>query len=138
MRSAVLSMLASASLGLALSSNPVIAQPMTAADSEVPTSTSAPQPRRGDAGLRSRGHGAASGDREARRKVMEQLTTPEERSAMREKMQNASPEQRKELANGFRAGMQARAKERGIALPAGDQHRHQHRQHRGNPAAPPA
>ena len=136
MRSAVLSMLASASLGLALSSNPVTAQPMTVADPEVPTSTTSPQPRRGDANLPSRGHGATSGDREARRKVMEQLTTAEERSAMREKMSNASPEQRKELALGFRADMQARAKERGIALPTGSEH--QHRQHRGRPVAPPA
>jgi len=136
MRSAVLSMLAGASLGLALSSNPATAQPMTAADPEVPSSTSTPHPRRGDAGVPSRGHGAASGDREARRKVMEQLTTPEERSAMREKMTNASPEQRKELASGFRADIQARAKERGIALPAGNEH--QHRQHRGRSVTPPA
>ena len=136
MRSAVLSILAGASLGLAVSSNPVTAQPVRTIDPEVPSSTSAPTPRGGDAGLPSRGHGATSGDREARRKVMEQLTTPDERNAMREKMQNASPEQRKELASGFRANMQERAKERGISLPAGKQH--QHRQHRGHPVAPPA
>lgn len=49
------------------------------------------------------------------------LMTPEERSALQEKMQNAkTPEERQKLAQATREEMQKRAKEKGITLP---QHR---------------
>ena len=49
-----------------------------------------------------------------------QLMTPEERTAMREKMRSAkTPEERQKLAEANRAEMQKRAKEKGIALPEG-------------------
>jgi Spy/CpxP family protein refolding chaperone len=48
----------------------------------------------------------------------QQLMTPEERAALREKMQNAkSAEERRTLAETNRAEMEKRAKEKGITLP---------------------
>jgi Spy/CpxP family protein refolding chaperone len=53
------------------------------------------------------------------------LMTPEERTALEEKMQNAkTPEERQKLAQATREEMQKRAKEKGITLP----------QHRGSRA----
>jgi len=53
------------------------------------------------------------------------LMTPEERSALQEKMRNAkTPEERQKLAHSTREEMHKRAKEKGITLP----------QHGGNPA----
>lgn len=53
------------------------------------------------------------------------LVTPEERTAMREKMRNAkTPEERQQIALANRAEMQKRAAEKGITLP-------EHREHRG-------
>jgi hypothetical protein len=47
-----------------------------------------------------------------------QLMTPEERTALQEKMRNAkTPEERQKLADATHAEMQKRAKEKGIALP---------------------
>jgi Spy/CpxP family protein refolding chaperone len=46
----------------------------------------------------------------------QQLMTPEERTAMYEKMRNATPEERKKFAAEMRSEMQKRAKERGITL----------------------
>ena len=55
----------------------------------------------------SRGHGAG-------------LMTPEERTALREKMRNAkTPEERQQIATATRAEMQKRAQEKGITLPEG-------------------
>jgi hypothetical protein len=55
------------------------------------------------------GHGAA-----------QQLMTPEERTALREKMRNAgTPEERRQIAAANRAEMQKRAREKGITLPEG-------------------
>lgn len=55
-----------------------------------------------------RGHGAGA-----------QLMTPEERTALREKMRNATPEERQQIASATRAEMQKRAQEKGITLPEG-------------------
>jgi hypothetical protein len=49
-----------------------------------------------------------------------QLMTPEERTALREKLRNAAPEERQKIAQTTRAQMQARAQENGVTLP---QHR---------------
>ena len=50
--------------------------------------------------------------------AIQQLMTPEERSAMREKMRTAkTPEERQKLAVENRAEMEKRAKEKGITLP---------------------
>jgi Spy/CpxP family protein refolding chaperone len=50
--------------------------------------------------------------------VGQQLLTPEERKAMREKMQAATtPEERQALAAANRAEMEKRAKDKGITLP---------------------
>ncbi len=48
----------------------------------------------------------------------QQLMTPEERTAIQEKMRNAAtPEERQKLAEATHAEMQKRAKEKGITLP---------------------
>ncbi len=48
----------------------------------------------------------------------QQLMTPEERTALREKMRNAkTPEERQKLAEATRTEMQKRATEKGITLP---------------------
>ena len=61
----------------------------------------------GQAGMQHGMHGAG-----------QQLMTPEERSALMEKMRNAkTPEERQKLAEANRAEMEKRAKEKGITLP---------------------
>ena len=48
----------------------------------------------------------------------QQLMTPEERTALREKMRNArTPEERQQIAAATRAEVEKRAKEKGITLP---------------------
>jgi hypothetical protein len=60
-------------------------------------------------GMGGAGHGAG-----------QQLMTPEERTAMQEKMRNAkSPEERQQIATANRAEMQKRAKEKGVTLHEG-------------------
>ncbi|MEX2198106.1 MAG: hypothetical protein WD886_04800 [Burkholderiales bacterium] len=60
------------------------------------------------------GHGAMGAGPAA----AQQLMTPEERTALREKMQNAkSAEERRALAEANRAEMEKRAKDKGITLP---------------------
>ena len=60
------------------------------------------------------GHGAMDGGAMA----AHQLMTPEERTAMMEKMRSAkTPEERQKLAEANHAEMQKRAKEKGITLP---------------------
>lgn len=62
----------------------------------------------------------------------QQLMTPEERTALMEKMRNArTPEERQKIAAENRTEMQKRAKERGITLP---EHRGPH--FGGTPQAP--
>ena len=56
-------------------------------------------------------------DRQARRAAMDRLSTPEERTAFREKMRSATPEQRPQLMAARRAEIEQRAKERGVTLP---------------------
>ena len=61
----------------------------------------------GGMGAGAAGHGAG-----------QQLMTPEERTALQEKMRNAkTPEERQQVATATRAEMEKRAKEKGIALP---------------------
>ncbi|MFN7753551.1 MAG: hypothetical protein ACK5TE_14920 [Pseudomonadota bacterium] len=92
-----------------------------------------------------RGHhgaqGAGEAPREARREAYQSLTTPEERTAFREKMRAAAPEERRALAQAHRSDIEQRARDRGIALPpAPAGHRHHDRPHgpRGPKATPPA
>ena len=62
------------------------------------------------------GHGAkghAAGDRGASNQMM----TPEERTALREKMRNATPEERQKIADATHTRMQARAQEKGVTGP---------------------
>lgn len=57
-------------------------------------------------------------------KARQSLMTPEERTAMREKMRNAkTPEERQQIALANRAEMQKRAAEKGITLPERGEHR---------------
>jgi len=52
--------------------------------------------------------------------AMQQLMTPEERTATIDKMRNAkTPEERQKIAEATRTEMQKRAKEKGITLPEG-------------------
>ena len=75
----------------------------------------------GPMGAGAAGHGTA-----------QQLMTPEERTALQEKMRNAkTPEERQKLAEATRTEMQKRAKEKGITLP---EHRGPH--FGGTPQAP--
>jgi hypothetical protein len=64
--------------------------------------------------------------------VWQQLMTPEERTALQEKMRNAkTPEERQKIAEATRTEMQKRAQEKGITLP---EHRGPH--FGGTPQAP--
>ncbi len=60
------------------------------------------------------------------RGAAQSLMTPEERSALHQKMQTATPQERQQLAQANRAEMEKRAKEKGITLPepTGPMHRH--------------
>src|SRR5687768_3135232 len=63
-------------------------------------------------------HGAMGGHGSAGTGGAHALMTPEERTALQAKMQNAkTPEERQKLAQATRQEMQKRAKEKGIALP---------------------
>jgi len=63
-------------------------------------------------------HGMGHGPMGAGPAAAQQLMTPEEQTAFREKMQNAkTPEERQKLAEANRAEMEKRAKEKGITLP---------------------
>lgn len=64
------------------------------------------------------GHGGMGGG--AQHGAGQQLMTPEERTALQEKMRNAkTPEERQQIAATNRAEMQKRATEKGITLPEG-------------------
>lgn len=139
MKSTLKSLLAATGLGLALASPFAIAQPASpfpsAQDDPSLTLPSASQGQHGQRGRHgmSRGegrhghHGQHAGrqgrdamsqaDREARRAAMDKLTTPEERTAFREKMRSATPEQRPQLMASRRAELEQRAKDRGVTMP---------------------
>lgn len=133
MKTTSLSLLAAASLGLALASNLVGAQTAeensttAPAQSATPASTGhrhgggrgMPEGSSGRDGQHA-GHGqrgAGSTERQERRAAMEKLTTPEERAAFREKMRAATPEQRHQIGAANRAELQQRAQAQGITLP---------------------
>ncbi len=62
--------------------------------------------------------GVAKGHGEHGSNAAQSLVTPEERTAMREKMRNAkTPEERQQIALANRAEMQKRATEKGVTLP---------------------
>jgi hypothetical protein len=65
------------------------------------------------------GQGSARGHGTAGHGAGAQLMTPEERTALQEKMRNATPEERQQIAATTRAEMQKRATEKGITLPEG-------------------
>jgi hypothetical protein len=83
--------------------------------------------------------GEAQGHGKHGSNAAQSLATPEERTAMREKMRNAkTPEERQQIALANRAEMQKRAAEKGITLPEHREGRG-HGQRRGNgPATAPA
>lgn len=63
-------------------------------------------------------HPGQMGGGPAGRMAGQQLMSPEEHTALQEKMRNAkTPEERQKLAEANRAEMEKRAKEKGIALP---------------------
>ena len=73
-------------------------------------------------GMMGMGHGGmapgAMGGGLAGRMAGQQLMSPEEHTALQEKMRNAkTPEERQKLAEANRAEMEKRAREKGIALP---------------------
>jgi len=78
----------------------------------------------GGTGHADMGHGAMGGGmgqgRMGGQSAGQQLMTPEEQTALREKMRNAATqEERQKLAEANRTEMQKRAKEKGITLPEG-------------------
>ena len=108
-----------ASLGLSLGAAAVIAQPGPMGGMEHgPMAGMSHGPMGGMGHGPMGGHGAQTG--------AQQLMTPEERTAMQEKMRNAkTPEERQKIAEANRAEMQKRAKEKGITLPpAASEHAH--------------
>jgi len=127
------SLLAAAGLAstLAAASTLVLAQatsPFPSAPDD--PSITAPSASQGRQGHRGRHHGQhaekgrhamspamSQADRQARRAAMDRLSTPEERTAFREKMRSATPEQRPQLMAARRAEIEQRAKERGVTLP---------------------
>jgi uncharacterized protein involved in copper resistance len=70
-------------------------------------------------------HGAQGGMQHGSKGGMQhgagqQLMTPEERTALRDKMHNAkTPEERQQIATANHAEMQKRAREKGVTLPEG-------------------
>jgi hypothetical protein len=81
---------------------------------------------------RGEGCDAAKGQTPRGPQTGQSLITPEERTAMREKMQNAkTPEERQQIAQANRAEIEKRAAEKGITLP-------EHRGHQGHGMGPNA
>ena len=71
---------------------------------------------KGGRGPGAMGHGPAG--QGAGHALVTPLVTPEERTALQEKMRNAAtPEERQKIAQTFRAEVQKRAQEKGITLP---------------------
>lgn len=83
-------------------------------------------------GMNHDGDKHAKGHGEHGSKAAQSLATPEERSAMHDKMRAAkTPEERQQIASANRAEMQKRAAEKGITMP---EHRGEHGRNRGNEA----
>jgi hypothetical protein len=101
-----------ASLGLGLAITAAYAHPGGMSGSMGPGMMHSMHGGNGSAGMgHGMGPGAAAG---------QQLMTPEERTALRDKMRSAAtPEERQKLAEANRAEMQKRAREKGITLPEG-------------------
>ncbi|MGZ8230089.1 MAG: hypothetical protein ACXW2A_09695 [Burkholderiales bacterium] len=59
----------------------------------------------------------ATGHGPGQRGAASQLMTPEERTALREKMRSATPEERQQIAQATHTEMQKRAKAKGVTLP---------------------
>ncbi|MCE2948695.1 MAG: hypothetical protein ACK515_24475 [bacterium] len=154
MKRTLKSLLAATGLGLALASPLALAQPVSPfpSSSEDP-SIPAPSASQGSRGQHGRhgGDAMSQADREARRAAMDKLTTPEERTAFREKMRSATPDQRTQLIEARRGELEQRAKDRGVALPVmqprgehggsrggqrGERGGHRHGQHGGGQATP--
>lgn len=78
-------------------------------------------------GMQGKGHGQMQGMKHGEghgKNAAQSLATPEERTAMREKMRNAkTPEERQQIALANHAEMQKRAAEKGITLPERGEHR---------------
>jgi Spy/CpxP family protein refolding chaperone len=129
-----LSLLATASLGLIIAAGIAQAQPAATPDVETPSSVGTPQGPRQNGMRHPGGRGHHDQVSAEQREAIRKLTTPEERSAFKEKMRSAAPEQRRELMQAHRAQLQARAKERGVTLPEGKNPRHM----RTPAAQPPA
>jgi len=102
-----------ASLGLGIAAATAYAHPGQMGGGNGPQSHGAmqhgAQGGMGHGGMGGAGHGAG-----------QQLMTPEERTALQEKMRTAAtPEERQQIAEATRAEMRKRAQERGITLPEG-------------------
>lgn len=98
-----------ASLGLGVAAAAVYAQPGPMGGGMGPHMQGAMTGGMGPGAM----HGGPAGAAAA-----QQLMTPEERTALMEKMRNAStPEERQQIAAANHAEMQKRAKEKGITLP---------------------
>lgn len=83
-------------------------------------------------------HGTAGHDG-ATPQAAQQLLTPDERTAMREKMRAAkTPEERQQIALANRAEMEKRAKDKGITLPEPRGHRGRHGAGPAAATTPPA
>ena len=166
MNSTLKSLLAATGLGLALASPLALAQPVSPfPSSQDDPSIATPSTSQGVRGQHGRHHGEhgkhagrkggdamSQADRQARRAAMDKLTTPEERTAFRESMRSATPEQRPQLMAARRAEIEQRAKDRGVTLPvmqprgersgprAGERGSHRggrgHGQHGGGQATP--
>jgi hypothetical protein len=99
-----------ASIGLGLGAAAVFAHPGQM--------TGGPMGMQGMGGMGHGPMGMGHGPMGAGPAAAQQLMTPEEQTAFREKMQNAkTPEERQKLAEANRAEMEKRAKEKGITLP---------------------
>ncbi|MCA3071895.1 MAG: hypothetical protein ING90_03905 [Rhodocyclaceae bacterium] len=142
MKHTLKSLLAAAGLATGLGLGPIAASALAAAPVASPfpsapddpsiTAPSASQYREDPRGRHHRQHpdkrhdGMSKADREARRAAMDKLTTEEERSAFREQMRSATPEQRPQLMAARRAELEQRAKDRGVALPVMHPHGERH------------
>ena len=107
-------------LGVGIGTAVSYAQQGPAAQTGVPCATGG-GPQQGMMGG-NMGYGMMQGGRQqgmaGPNSAIQQLMTPEERSALVEKMRNAkTPDERQKLATENRAEMEKRAKEKGITLP---------------------
>jgi hypothetical protein len=103
-----------ASLGLGIGAAGVYAQPGPMGGGMAHGKGGIQHAMKGGMGPGATGHGPAG------QGAGHTLMTPEERTALQEKMRSAkTPEERQKLAEATRTEIQRRAKEKGITLPAG-------------------